>query len=495
MTKQTISTRLLLSIGGAFAALAIALTLISLGQFRSYYSNVQIDRAHAFASRIVQANQDLWAQYLANPGQFGQKLRSFVLYEPYTGLYLLDSQGRVLASAGEGRIFWSSLRVDLRPLRETLKSGAGTGIYGADPDVIDAGCYVTGQPIIENGQEVAWIYVVARSADRPLPEHFGNWALRAASTLLLLVLIAATLIAWVIRTLVTKPLTSLTAAAETVRANGFTQDIHQSSVPETHRKDEIGQLSRSFSAMLARLNQESARVKLNDQQRREMVQNISHDLRTPLTALLGQLETIKLKQELPDSEKQKYLSAAFQNARQLQVLTDALAEQTALDAPDSSARKEMTDLGDLVSDTAQGFEAKAQAAQIRLHCDYPEVSPMVLLDAHLMQRALNNLLDNAIRATPAGGTVQLRIVCEASAVRIEIEDSGPGIAQEDRERIFDRFVQGKVERSQRGSAGLGLAIVKRVAQLHGGTARVAQDRSIGLGGACFELRIPLTQGL
>ncbi len=491
MSRQTISTRLLLSIGGAFAALALALTIISLYQFRSYYSNVQVDRARAFAARIVEANQNIWTEYLASPGQFGQKLRSFVLYEPYTGLYLLDPEGRVLASAGEGRIFWSSLRVDLRPLRETLRNGTGTGIYGADPDAVDAGCYVTGQPIIRDGQEVAWIYVVARSADRPLPEHFGKWALRAASTLLLLVLAAATLIAWVIRTLVTKPLASLTAAAEAVRATGFAQSACHTSVPETRRKDEIGQLARSFSAMLERLNTESALVKQNDLQRREMVQNISHDLRTPLTALLGQLETVQLKAHLSELEKTNYLDAAFQNAQQLQGLTDALAEQTTLDAPESSAQKEMTDLGDLVSDTVQGFEAKASAVPLTLRCNYPEHSPMVSVDARMMQRALNNLLDNAIRATPPSGTVELRIVCVEQSVRIEVEDSGPGIPAEDRERIFERFVQGKIERSQRGSAGLGLAIVRRVAQLHGGSVRVAQDRSTGLGGACFELLLPM----
>jgi signal transduction histidine kinase len=207
--------------------------------------------------------------------------------------------------------------------------------------------------------------------------------------------------------------------------------------------------------------------------------------------LLGQLETVKLKADLPEVEKTNYLNAAFQNAQQLQGLTDSLAEQTALDAPESSARKELIDLGDLVSDTVQGFEAKALAVPLTLRCNYPEHSPMVSLDARMMQRALNNLLDNAIRATPAGGTVELRIVCADDAVRIEVEDSGPGIPAEDRERIFERFIQGKVERSRRGSTGLGLAIVRRVAELHAGTARVAQDRATGLGGACFELVLPL----
>jgi signal transduction histidine kinase len=486
--SDSISKKLLLWVGGVLTVLSAVLAVVTVYTFRNYFNDMMVDRAQSFAQRIVENHPDLWREYESNPSRFGERLREFVLSEPDTGLYLLDSTGRVRASAGDGRIFWSRLRVNIEPLRETLLNKRAAGIYGADPDFEDSGCLVSGAPVMMGTREMGWIYVVARAADRPLPERFGGFAIKAAGFLALTLLGAAALITVAVRQRVVKPLGALTRAAEHVQAADFCSEIV---LPESVRPDEIGQLSRSFNTMLKRLGQESALVKAHSEQRREMVQSITHDIRTPLTALTTQLETIKLKTDLDPEQQQRYLDAALRNAGQLKRLMEALAELSMLDQTNAQAKLEPCDMGDLVSDTVQRMEPLARAQGIALTCEFAEGLPWVQVDPRLIERALTNLVDNAMRVTPPEGKIQIRLEAQKNHLILEVQDSGPGIAPAERGRVFERFYQGSDHRAQRGSAGLGLSIVMRVAELHRASISIV-DKPNGLGGACFQLTLPLT---
>jgi signal transduction histidine kinase len=232
------------------------------------------------------------------------------------------------------------------------------------------------------------------------------------------------------------------------------------------------------------------RVTQTDAHRREMVANVSHDLRTPLTALIGQLETIRLKAEGLDREsRDRFVDAAIHNAHHLRRLTDALNELAKLDNPELRIEREPIALGELADDLAQRYGTRAEEAGVSLRVTYPDHLPLARVDAGLIERAIGNLLDNAIRVTPPGGTIELRVVPDGvgDGLRVEVADSGPGVATEDQGRVFQRFYQGSKHREQRGSSGLGLAIVKRVAELHGG--RVGLD-SAPTRGATFWMLLP-----
>ena len=212
-------------------------------------------------------------------------------------------------------------------------------------------------------------------------------------------------------------------------------------------------------------------VQQTDTRRREMVASVSHDLRTPLTALIGQLETIRMKADTLGREQQlQLIERASQNAQHLKRLTDALAELARLDSPDFRTHPEPIAIGELVDDVVQRFSARAADAGLDLSLDYPDGLPLTRLDAALIERALSNLLDNALRVTPQGGKVLVKVISDAAGVRVEVTDTGPGVAIEDQPRVFERFYQANRHRDLRGSSGLGLAIVKRVAELHGGQA-------------------------
>jgi signal transduction histidine kinase len=138
-------------------------------------------------------------------------------------------------------------------------------------------------------------------------------------------------------------------------------------------------------------------------------------------------------------------------------------------------------------DVVQRFLARAQAAGVMLEIDYPDELPLARLDAALVERALTNLLDNALRVTPAQGRVLVRVRFVRGEVRIEVIDTGPGVAPEDQPRVFERFYQASRARDQRGASGLGLAIVKRVAELHGGRAGLHSEPGRG---STFFIELP-----
>ena len=272
-----------------------------------------------------------------------------------------------------------------------------------------------------------------------------------------------------------------------LRLDGEVAEPH---LADLDRDDEIGRLSRTFRDAFERLKLETERVQTTDARRREMVASVSHDLRTPLTALIGQLETIRLKGEaLSDPARREMLERALQNAQHLRRLTEALAELARLDNPDFKAQPEPIAIGELADDVVQRFAASAQGAGVTLSVDYPDGLPLTRVDAALVERAPSNLLDNALRVTPAGGRVTVKVRPEKAGVRVEVVDTGPGVLPEDQPKVFDRFFQTSRARDQRGASGLGLAIVKRVAELHGGQAGLRSEPGRG---STFFIELPLS---
>ncbi|MEK9721313.1 MAG: ATP-binding protein, partial [Quisquiliibacterium sp.] len=449
----------ILSLVAAFGfAMAVLLATILFGSVRGYYMDLTHEKTSSFAERILEMHPNLWEAFLSNPSAFGERLREFVLYSPNTGLYLLDVDGRVLASAGENRIDQSTRIIDLEPLLQAMQIDPDAPLMGFDPDREGERCLVATRPVMYGDQHAGWLFVVARASDPDniAPGLLRSYAVRSAVTVSLFTLAIGVLLTISMIALLTRPLGALTRAVENVRKSGFSGELAAVTIPNIHRDDEIGQLGRTFRDTFERLRTEMQRVQQTDARRREMIASVSHDLRTPLTALIGQLETIRLKADALSGEDQQALfTRAARNAEQLKKLTDALAELALLDSPDFQAHPEPAAVGELIDDIVARFTTRANAAGITLLLDYPDHVPLARLDIELFERALANLLDNALRVTPKGGTVNVRLLSQAGRLRLEVSDTGPGVALEDQARVFDRFYQGNRQRDQRGSAGLG----------------------------------------
>ena len=488
---KSLRARVLMLVAGAGLLTALVLAAVMHMSVRSYYTDVVYTQSRAFLDRVVEMHPDLWDVYRKAPADFSRKLAAYTVLSPNTGLFLLDPQGKVLATSGEPQPFWSSWRVNLEPVRESLDRDPSIPIYAQDPEHEGRGCFVAARPLLRDGREVAWLYVVARAADvgTQTPELLKSYAIQTAVKVGLLVLAIGVALTVAMIALLTRPLTALTRVAEQARSGGFSGPLCPIEFPFCDRDDEVGRLSRTFRDTLERLRLEMDRVTQTDAQRREMVANVSHDLRTPLTALIGQLETIRMKgDELDREARERFIDSAALNAHHLRRLTDALNELAKLDSPELQIEREPIALGELADDLAQRFGTRAEAAGVALRVAYPDGLPLASVDAALIERAIGNLIDNAIRVTPAGGVVELRVRQYDGRLRVEVADTGPGVAPEDQQRVFQRFFQGSKAREQRGSMGLGLAIVKRVAELHGGG--VGLESSPSSQGATFWMVLP-----
>jgi signal transduction histidine kinase len=292
----------------------------------------------------------------------------------------------------------------------------------------------------------------------------------------------------VVMALLTRPLRQLTSAADAIREADVDGKLDATTLPHQDRKDEIGRLSRAFGAMVQRLREQVQRVRRMDATRRDWVASISHDLRTPLTSLMGHLETVLLRGERSTpAERQRFLEIALKNARHLDRLSASLFDFARLDSDEVRLEKSPAQVCELIDDIAARFAHGAEGKGIALATNCDHSLPLIPIDAALLERALANLVENALRYTPAGGTIKLSAQREGEQIVLAVADTGPGVPEADLPRVFERFFQGSSQREGRGHAGLGLAIVRRVAELHGGRADAA---NLASGGARFSVYLP-----
>lgn len=254
----------------------------------------------------------------------------------------------------------------------------------------------------------------------------------------------------------TRPLREMTAAVRAMRAGDYSQRVRATA------RDEVGELASAFNRMAADLA-------AADQQRRELIANVSHELRTPITALRAVLENVV--DGVVEADDPTMRTALAQTER-LGRLVSELLDLSKVDAGVLALNREEFAVEPLLADVVAEAEVAAEAGKRGVHFTM-EVSPpgaTAFADRERLHQVVVNLLDNAARHGPADGRVDVRALATADGLVVEVLDEGPGIAREDRERIFERFTRG--ERAGGGGTGLGLNIARWVVDLHGGSIAV-----------------------
>jgi len=245
-------------------------------------------------------------------------------------------------------------------------------------------------------------------------------------------------------------------------------------------RDEVADLGQAFNDMASRLESAAQQQQELDRLRRDLVAWVGHDLRTPLASVRVIVEALADGVVQDQETVERYLETAQHQIQSLSLLLDDLFELAQIDAGGLKLELHPNSLCDLLSDTLEAFSALAVRRGIRLEgAALPDVDP-VPMDVQKIGRVLNNLLDNAVRHTPAGGTVQVTAYEESDCVQVQVRDTGEGIDSLDLPHIFERFYRGEKSRNRStGGSGLGLAIASGIIQAHGG--RIGAESSAGEG--------------
>ncbi|MEW5958111.1 MAG: ATP-binding protein [Chloroflexota bacterium] len=280
----------------------------------------------------------------------------------------------------------------------------------------------------------------------------------------------------------TQSLSRLQGAAQRIAAGDFSSRV------EIIEVDELFDVAEAFNMMADELEQSFSRQKALEQSRRDLVAAVSHDLRTPLTSIRAMVEALTDDVVTDPATVQRYYRTIHTQASNLAGLINDLFELSQLDTEQLQLQLEPVNLNDLLSDVLESMQAQARAKEVTLQGIFGEDVPLIQAELAKVQRVLYNLVQNAIRHTPAGGSISLETKATPAGVQVEVADTGEGISPEDLPRIFDQFFRGEKSRSREtGGAGLGLAIARRIIEAHHG--RIWVESRVGQG-ARFSFVLP-----
>ncbi len=502
-------------ITGALTALGVIVTVLI--AFQRFERESTYYRADAFLARVINTYPDLFDMQQRRPDEFDGFLRSLVLFEPDTQLYILDAEGAVLACTGSMKPK-AGLRVALPPVLKAVSLPPMPYVMGDDPERMGANdekyrdgsvAVIAAKPltrsVIRSGAPVAgYLYLVAHQSALPegrLAAFRSSFALPALGMIAAVVALATLLAAWVIAT-ITRPLRQLSQAVTAVSNDGLSAaslDQHLKALPADSLRDEFGQLAGGFRAMLATLRTQWSTLQRLDHFRREGVSNLSHDLRSPLTATTACLETLELRwgADTARSNDRQLVEVALRNTRNAARLVQSLGDLAQLDEPEFKLHLEMLDTTEVLDDIALRFAARAAQQGVSLSADVvePAQACFAKIDIELFERGMANLVDNALKFSRPGDHIRLAAQVHGAQIQISVSDSGAGIAATDLPHLFDRHYQsrkGVAPATGEGGKGLGLAIVKRIAELHGGDVQVT---SVIGQGTQVTLSLPRAEGV
>lgn len=405
---------------------------------------------------------------------------------PQFDFYLLNDEGKIKSSipASKQKINFANTTVDVEPLDDFI-AGQPLPILAADPLNPSQMKPFSAAHISIMGSQGCYLYVVLEGEQ--FSETFAvlseSYIARGSLIIIGLVLIISLIAGLFIFRQLTQRLDVIKSTVADFERGELTKRI------PVKGNDELSDLSRCFNSMADNLYHNMMEIRKSDQLRRELVANISHDLRSPLASIQGYLETIQLKGEALTREQfTQYVETALGNTKRLNKLIGNLFDLSKLDAEQVKPVLESVSVAELVQDIVLQFKPIAAKKNIELSAGFPEQpNSYITADIGLLNRAIANLINNAIEHTPEGGKVSITFSKDGTNVRLEVCDSGAGIPESDLPHIFDRFYQADKSRSSDSNSGLGLAIAQKIFSLHGGKISVDSPMETG---TTFKVWIP-----
>jgi signal transduction histidine kinase len=374
--------------------------------------------------------------------QWGNLYGRRIILTDTAGLVVADSQGELLGESYEAD-------TSGRPMLPPWEKGAIGMLFinqGASSEI-----------------DLASLQIVGRTIGR-----FFIWGglLAVAIALLLTFILSRRILA---------PVKALTHAARRLGKGDFSQRVH------FRDKGEVGELAQSFNSMADDLEHA-------EQLRQNMVADVAHELRTPLSNLSGYLEAIRDGVMKPDASTIRSLE---EEATLLSRLVDDLQELSLAEAGELKLDCQVEDIAELIKQTVTAVRAQAMAKGVSVSIDLPDKLPTANIDSHRISQVLRNLLENAVVHTSQGDTITVTSWQQDNLVKVSVADTGEGIPAEDLPNIFERFYRVDKSRTRAtGGTGLGLTIAKRLVEAHGGKIEVESELRQG---STFTFALPIAE--
>ncbi len=473
---EGLRTKLILNYLALMLGVLLLLTIAVLISIQNYFHDTQQHLLQMHAQDTAIQYEDLYRSLGKNwdhlPGilkeEDGPSLAIIVDTHQYVKIVRVPEH--LSLSSSEKQVIQQSIQ-------QSLKGKNCNGYFqNADDRHTFSGFYLS-QPLYDNGQIIGAMFFAEPDF---YPHGFspGDFMTNVSRAILCVSIVAA-IIVIIFSTMVarklTRPLISLRTAAERLSLGDYTQRI---SLPNTH--DEIEQLACTFNQMAERIEANIQEIRDQEQQRRNLIANIAHDIATPLTTIQGFSEALA-DEFIEEKQAQKETNQIIvREAQRLQHLVREILHLSSLEAGQVQLDSTIIDIAELINETLKIIEPDCTAAGIKLENEIAQSPLFIWADSDKITQVLFNLFDNARQYTPAGGTITIGGALENAQLTLWVRDTGIGISPQDLPHIFDRFFRADPARTHStDNKGLGLSIVKAIIEAHGGMIRAESTQGEG----------------
>ncbi|MDC9531517.1 cell wall metabolism sensor histidine kinase WalK [Pseudoalteromonas sp. Angola-7] len=443
----------------------------------------------ALAEHLVQDNP-LIKEGVYDYAALENLFHTLMLLGPAFEFYFVDENGKILTySAEPGKV--KRTHINLAPLKKLINNPAAP-IYGDDPRNKAQQKIFSVAPVFNNDKLQGYLYVIigGEAYDTSLNTIKNNDKLWLAALWLGAALAFLLIAMLILLRFFTNPIQRLARDVSNIEAANYSLTDTKLSNYSTQKSNEVHSLGRNIQAMVTRIDEQFKALEQSDKQRKELLTHLSHDLRTPLASLQGFLEVLNQSgSQLSAKEQQEYLHVSLNNCAQLKQLIEQIFELAHLENGEISIHKETFNLGELIYDCIAKFSLTAEKKGLNLTvepaiCDFP-----VVADIAKLERVLSNLIDNAIRHTPKGGSIAVNVKrIDEKQLFVQVSDTGVGIKHDELNAIFNPHYQASNSNNEgRQQGGLGLAICKGLLKLMDSEINVQSELGKG---TMFSFNLP-----
>jgi len=408
-------------------------------------------------------------------------MHSMMAVNPSLEVYILDPQGKILSSVVLHKKV-NRRTVSVEPIKDFLEDNGKSLIYGDDPRNPGKSKIFSAAPVYEDGALLGYVYMILASEeyDTITSALQESYLLKIGVRSFVLTLAAAFFIGLIVLRLLMRSLSDIVHTVKKFESGDLKPRI------AIRSGGELAQLSITINAMADTILKNMEDLKEVDKLRRDLIANISHDIRTPISIIHGYVETLIIKHgSLDETHQKEYLETIMKSTERLKRLVADLFELSKLESRQVKPKMEVFFISDLLHDLTGKYKLLAWEKNILLETEFVFGAPMVLADVAMIERVLQNLIDNAINHTPENGNVRIRVENGEANVFIRVFNAGQRIPANELPHIFDRYYKVENNKASRGT-GLGLAIVKNILEIHGSHITVESEPD----GNTFSFNLP-----